>query len=243
MSEILRAILALLAIGGVAHAQTVPGCLNGTPCTAIQTFTPTGTASLSATVTSASVAFPSTGGVLNVMLVNTGSVPAYIAIGNSSVVATTSGIPVLPGQPIVLAQGISTNIAAITASGTTSLSVTSGTGQPAIVYSQLTIPPITASTPPLSYSTSGALSVGTTSGVLITGGTYTKSLLICALQNSTANVWLNVVGGTAVAAQGIELGAGGGCALFGSTALPVPTANITAITDGGSAQTVTVSGG
>lgn len=96
---------------------------------------------------------------------------------------------------------------------------------------------------PLAYTASTSGSVATTSGTLVAAGTYTKVLQICTLPTSTTNVWLNVTGGSAVVSTGVPVYAGGGCANFGSAALPVPTAAITAITDSGGSQTVTLAGG
>ena len=101
---------------------------------------------------------------------------------------------------------------------------------------------ISASATPLAYATSGSSSVGTTSGTLAAAGAYTKALQICTLPASTTNVWLNVKGGAAVVSAGVPVWAAGGCVAFGGT-LPIPTTAITAITDGGTSQTVTLAGG
>jgi hypothetical protein len=66
---------------------------------------------------------------------------------------------------------------------------------------------------------------------------------LCTALTSTANVYVNPTGGTAVVGQNIYIASGGGCANFGTAALPMPTASATAITDGSSAQTLLVSGG
>lgn len=96
---------------------------------------------------------------------------------------------------------------------------------------------------PLAYSTTLTKSVATTSGTLISAGTYTRALQICTLPTSTTNIWLNASGGTAVVNEGIPVWAGGGCTNFGTVDLPMPTAAITAITDSGSSQSVTIGGG
>jgi len=96
----------------------------------------------------------------------------------------------------------------------------------------------------LGYATPDNASVGTTSGILITAGTYTRSLTICTLPTSTTNVWLNPRGATAIVSTGFPVFAGGGCVNFSSAGgAPIPSANITAITDAGTAQTVTLAGG
>jgi hypothetical protein len=94
---------------------------------------------------------------------------------------------------------------------------------------------------PLSYTTTTTATVATASGTLATVGQY-KFLNLCTLPTSTANVWLNP-NGAAVANTGIPIFAGGGCTSFGTQGLPMPTTAITAITDGGSAQTITLAGG
>jgi len=99
--------------------------------------------------------------------------------------------------------------------------------------------PVTAGT----YTASTSASVATTSGTLFAAGAYTRSLTLCTLPSSTTNVWLNPTGAAAVASAGVPIWAGGGCTTFGTTALPMPTSAVTAITDGATAQTLTVAGG
>lgn len=95
----------------------------------------------------------------------------------------------------------------------------------------------------IAYTASTTGTVGTSSGTLVAAGTYGGVLQICTLPTSTTNVWLNIVGGTAVANSGMPVAAGGGCAYFGPGGPPVPTAAITAITDGAVSQDVAVMGG
>lgn len=102
---------------------------------------------------------------------------------------------------------------------------------------------VLSSVAPLTYVTPDSLSVGTTSTAMATAGKYTTSLQVCTLPASTTNVWLNVRGAAAVVGAGVPVFSGGGCANFGTQALPVPTAAINAITDNASAQTVTMAGG
>jgi hypothetical protein len=66
---------------------------------------------------------------------------------------------------------------------------------------------------------------------------------LCTSLTSTANVYVNPTGGTAVVGQNIYIASAGGCANFGTAALPMPTASATAITDGVAAQTLLASGG
>jgi len=96
---------------------------------------------------------------------------------------------------------------------------------------------------PLTYLPSTSISVGTTSGQFLASGVYTRVLEICTLPSSTSNVWIDPSGGTAAVGSGLLVAAGGGCLNFGGVVLPIPTAAITAITDGSSAQSVSVGGG
>ena len=68
-------------------------------------------------------------------------------------------------------------------------------------------------------------------------------MTFCTSLSSTANVWLNLTGGAAVAGQGTPVYGGGGCTSIGTATLPMPTSAVTAITDGAAAQTLSVSGG
>lgn len=84
-------------------------------------------ASLSATTSSSRVVLPAGE---TVVVYNTGSVPAYVAFGNSSIVATTGKNVIQPQSWIEFDVGLNsyTNIAAITASGTATLNISGGTG-------------------------------------------------------------------------------------------------------------------
>lgn len=89
-------------------------------------WTPNGSyATLAVTNSSANVALP-TGS--EIVVWNTGNVSAYVNLGGVAVAATTSQIPVQPGSWISLAPGSSGYIAAITASGTTNLTIGAGSG-------------------------------------------------------------------------------------------------------------------
>lgn len=121
------------AWGGVAQAQQ-PGCVNNTPCVQPNVFVPTGAGTLAVTTTSASVTFPTTGGNLTLKVTNAGAVTVYYAVGGAGVVATTASAPLAAGQTVALAQGSNGYLAAVTASGTASLTLQSGTGVPIITY-------------------------------------------------------------------------------------------------------------
>ncbi|ARN82161.1 hypothetical protein [Methylocystis bryophila] len=89
-------------------------------------FAPNGnTTQLSVSTTSARVALPA--GV-TVMVYNTGAQPAFVAFGGSGVVATSAGDEVPAGGALPFAPGGATYIAAIAASGGTSLNITGGSG-------------------------------------------------------------------------------------------------------------------
>lgn len=95
-------------------------------------FNPTGEAALAVTNASARVVMGSAGPTA--LVINTGANTAYVKFGNSSVVSdTTSGYPVPSGWGIAFDIGTSNFIAAITSSSTTNLTITTGTGIPALV--------------------------------------------------------------------------------------------------------------
>lgn len=86
------------------------------------------TVSLTVTTTTGSVQFQPTPTGPNVRFYNTGAVAAFVVCGDSGITATTvTGIPLAPGTVEVLACP-GTYIAAITASGTTTVYITPGTG-------------------------------------------------------------------------------------------------------------------
>lgn len=92
-------------------------------------FNASGQVTLSASTVTSNVALGSTGPT--VVVSNGGAVTAYVALGGSTVTATTSSIPVLPGYSIVLQAGTATYLAGITGSSTAALTITTGTGIPA----------------------------------------------------------------------------------------------------------------
>ncbi|MBI1196759.1 MAG: hypothetical protein GC203_02745 [Phenylobacterium sp.] len=102
-------------------------CLSG--CSSPVAFTPSGAASLSVSGTSSRVALP-TGA--NLLLFNNGFADLYFKLGGNSVTAATIDYLLGSGRALVVAAGSDTYIAAITSTGTTTLSVTSGTGSPVI---------------------------------------------------------------------------------------------------------------
>lgn len=88
-----------------------------------------GIASLSVSASSSRVALPSTNpSAAFATLLNDGSSEAFFKIGNSSVVATTDDYPLPVGNSISLYVGNVTYVAAITATGTTTLRVYQANG-------------------------------------------------------------------------------------------------------------------
>jgi hypothetical protein len=124
---------------------------------------------------------------------------------------------------------------------------TNGSGLAALVTPSVGLP-VTTAPSTLTYQSTPNASVGTTSAALSINSlafnsTNFKTMQLCTSLTSTANVYVNPTGGTAVVGQNIYIASAGGCANFGTAALPMPTASATAITDGSSAQTLLASGG
>ena len=84
-------------------------------------------AQLSVSSTSSRVLLPS--GTV-VIVYNTGANAAYVAIGNSGIVATTGEDYIPSGGALALTVGANTYIAGITSSSTTTLNISGGTGLP-----------------------------------------------------------------------------------------------------------------
>jgi hypothetical protein len=106
-----------------------PGHVSGTFSASLSGFQPAASYSqLSVSTSSARVALPSG---TTVVVYNTGSNDAYVTLGNSSVTATTAGDVVKAGgwMAFTIPTG-ATNIAGITASGTTALNISGGAGLP-----------------------------------------------------------------------------------------------------------------
>lgn len=95
----------------------------------------------------------------------------------------------------------------------------------------------------LTYIGPASASVGTASAVLVPAGTYARTWRVCTLPASTTNVWLRPDGSAAVVGTGDSAASGGGCFLYGTPSAPLPAASVTAITDAGTAQAVTLAGG
>lgn len=78
---------------------------------------------------------------------------------------------------------------------------------------------------------------------LVVAGLYSRMLTIQTLPGSTGNIFLRPDGSDAAPDTGIPVFAGGGSAVFGTPALPLPAGNLEAISDDGSPQTVLIYGG
>lgn len=99
---------------------------------ATQSFNPTAApSSLAVTTSSARVAFPSPGPTAVIVNPST-TVSAYINMGSSTVVATTSDFLLGPGCTVAYNVSAKPYIAAITASGSVTLQVQTGSGLPTL---------------------------------------------------------------------------------------------------------------
>lgn len=105
---------------------------------AVQSFSPNAApVQLSVSTTSSRVALPTSGPTA--LVVNTGLSTAYLAFGNSSVAATTSGIILNPGCTAAFNVNGQPYLAAITSASTASLSITTGSGLPTLPVSECTV--------------------------------------------------------------------------------------------------------
>ena len=219
----MRYVLAILALFlvGQAQAQT-SGCPTTPSCVTQQIFTPVATFTMAVTAVSSSVTLPTVGPGYTMLVLNGNGAQAFVAVGGVGVVATTASTPIGTGQPLAIPQALNTVIAAVTATGTTTLTVIVGQGTPLIVYQQTPAGPTTVSisnlptTQPVSGTvtaaqpiiTWGAPVTGTAaqSSVTIVSSPGVNDTLIC---NTTAigggTLWLNLSGGTAVANAGLPI--------------------------------------
>ena len=113
--------LMVVALASAAYYDRIP----------LSVFTQTGRVTIAATGTSASAVLASTGAsapiATTAVFNNLGTAIAYVALGASNVVATTTGsYPVQPAGTAVLSLGSATYAAAITAGSSVSVSVSTG---------------------------------------------------------------------------------------------------------------------
>ena len=189
MKRILGALLALafvqLSIAQAQQAVPMPAgqwCLNAAGTAWVAAGGPSNNCTSAGSGTSANLYLPnnyatpltvtSTSSQLtlptgtSITVYNIGTVPAYVKIGTGGVTATTANDVVQPGSWIGFAPGANTTLAAITVSGTTTLNVSAGTGNPVG----------TGGTANNAASTDGATwSVGVTP-FMPGGGTYNASI-------------------------------------------------------------------
>jgi hypothetical protein len=98
-----------------------------------QVFSPYGTVSRSVSSSSANVALtldPQGRSPQTAMVCNTGATLSYVKFGSSTVAATTGDTPIVAGACVALTPAGGLYIAAITASSTSTLLITSGAGLP-----------------------------------------------------------------------------------------------------------------
>jgi hypothetical protein len=177
-------------------------------------YVPSGITSLDATTVSASVAFPSTGSTLNLLVINAGPSTVFVATGNSSVVASLASIPILAGGAVVLPQSYNTTIAAITASGTAALSIQSGTGIPFIVSGGLGSQPTSGCTTNCTFTGTTVIagSLGLPASAVggatlnLPEGTAPSAPNNGDIWTTTAGLYVRI-GGTTIG----PIGTGGGC--------------------------------
>lgn len=151
----------------VSGSAPVP--ISGTFSATLSGFTPGGTyAALSASTTSARVALPA--GTV-VVIWNTGANNAFVTLGDNTATATTAHIPLAAGAWLALTPGSNTNLAAITSSGTTTLTLVGGAGLP-----------------------TGALSGTGGGGSVPTGAAGTPNVSVLSVQGITSMTPLKVDG-------------------------------------------------
>lgn len=94
----------------------------------LKTFMPNGadTVAIAATTASARVALDQYSNAVRV--VNAGAADAFLHFGDSTVTATTAKMPIRAGATETLTKGAATHVAAICASGSTTMYFTSGEG-------------------------------------------------------------------------------------------------------------------
>lgn len=116
------------AVAGVWSpvSGTTPLPVDATVSASVDGFAPNGsTATLAVTTSTGRVALPA--GTV-VLVSNTGSTTAFAKLGSGSVTAATTDIPIFGNSTIAMTVGANVDLAAITASGTTTLNLQGGTG-------------------------------------------------------------------------------------------------------------------
>ena len=247
MQKLLWLAFAAWATWAAPAAAQVPGCQPSPACFTLQTFTPIAVVTLPVTAVSAAVALPVAGPSQNLLLTNSGPAVVFVQLGNTAVVANTSRTPIGVGQSVTLVQGLFTNLAAVTAIGTATLTITSGTGTPLVVTAQAAtggnvttvgnFPAVQtvngtvafATPPPTAWATPVAGTLGGISALVVaTPGV--KATLICNATTPGGGVlWLNLSGGSASVGTGLPVFPGGDCKQLGS----LTATALNGISDGG----------
>lgn len=101
-----------------------------TATASISGYAPGGSYATPLSVTTAAGARVALPGGAVVVVYNTGTVPAYVQLGNSSVQAAVSNDVIQPNSWIAFTVGSNTYLSGITASGSTTLNISGGTGLP-----------------------------------------------------------------------------------------------------------------
>ena len=125
---VIRGVVPIQPGVGPLFTPTNPGRVSGSFSTTVGGFQPTPAyTTLSVGATSSRVALPSG---TSVVVYNTGSNPAYVALGGSSVTATASNDVIPAGGWMAFTVGSASYLAAIESSGSTSLNLSGGSGLP-----------------------------------------------------------------------------------------------------------------
>ncbi|MGZ3398164.1 MAG: hypothetical protein ACXWKX_03285 [Caulobacteraceae bacterium] len=118
---------------GQVKVVCISGCSGGGGGGSAAAFNVTGNTSLAVTTSSARVALPSAD--TTVLIRNPGAVSVFVRFGGSSVTAATTDFEIPAGWAFAFNADVNTYVAAITGSGSATLSVSTGTGIPALVAS------------------------------------------------------------------------------------------------------------
>jgi hypothetical protein len=166
------------------------------------------TATLAVTSVSARVAIPA-GAPTTIVVYNTGANNAFVALGSAAVVATTTNDVVGAGCWLGFATGANVDVAAITASSTTTLVITSGAGLPSGGCSPIfsgTIATVNQGTPPWSMNLTqvNGVALGSPSSYGTSPGVVTVAGVNAFVTNTIAGNITQIAGSSiAVAATGI----------------------------------------
>lgn len=198
----------------VATSATNPQPVNATVSASVSGFTPNGNVAtpLAVTGTTGRVALPAG---TSILISNPGATTAYVRLGDVTVAATTSDIPVQAGGAVGLTVGANTHLAAITASSTTTINLAGGAGlftgtggtSAGGVANTVTLAAGTAAVGTIAVSgtvpVSGTVAVSGTSAVSGTVGISAGAATIGALvANQSVNL-TQVAGATAATGHGV----------------------------------------